>query len=142
MIDRHTAEKAELIAQGGVVGISRTAEEKAQLKAEQETLYRQIFGEYYEAYESYSRFHVQRLVIGSFSSNLPEPLDYTTRETMVQIMYEENSRFVSELASESAGPGVPVTSTPQRWEAEKDKYHKHLVAKRAFYDRVTNRTTA
>ncbi len=69
-------------------------------------------------------------------------MDYTTRETMVQIMYEENSRFVSELASESAGPGVPVTSTPQRWEAEKDKYHKHLVAKRAFYDRVTNRTTA
>ena len=119
-----------------------TPEELAAFVAEEEALYREVFGEYYEAYESYSRFHVQRLVIGSFSSNLPEPLDYTTRETMVQIMYEENSRFVSELASESAGPGVPVTSTPQRWEAEKDKYHKHLVAKRAFYDRVTNRTTA
>lgn len=142
MIDRHTAEKAELIAQGGVVGISATAEEKAELKAEQETLYRQIFGEYYEAHEEYRRSHVQRLVVGSFSSNLPEPLDYTTRETMVQIMYEENSRFVSELESESAGSGVRVTSTPQGWEAEKDKYHKHLVAKRAFYDRVMDRTTA
>jgi hypothetical protein len=141
MIDRHTAKKAELIAQGGVVGISLTAGESAELKAEQETLYRQIFGEYYEAHEEYRRSHVQRLVVGSFSSNLPEPLDYTTRETMVQIMYEENSRFVSELESETAGSGVRVTSTPQGWEAEKDKYHKQLDAKRTFYDRVMDRTT-
>ncbi len=61
---------------------------------------------------------------------------------MVQIMYEENSRFVSELESESAGSGIRVTSTPQGWEAEKERYHKHLVAKRAFYDRVMDRTRA
>lgn len=142
MMDRHTLEKAELIAQGGLVGISLTAGESAELKAEQETLYRQIFGEYYEAHEEYRRSHVQRLVVGSFSSNLPEPLDYTTRETMVQIMYEENSRFVSELENESAGSSERITSTAQGWEAEKDNYQKHLVAKRAFYDRVMDRTTA
>ncbi len=142
MYDRHTAEKAELIAQGGVVGISLTAGESVELKAEQEMLYRQIFGEYYEAHEEYRRSHVQRLVVGSFSSNLPEPLDYTTRETMVQIMYEENSRFVSELESESAESGERVASAAQGWEGEKDKHQKHLVAKRAFYDRVMDRTTA
>ncbi len=59
----------------------------------------------------------------------------------MQIMYEENSKFVSELDRESFGSGVRETSTPQEWEAEKDKYLKHHVAKRAFYDRVMDRTT-
>jgi len=61
---------------------------------------------------------------------------------MVQIMYEENSRFVSELDSESAGSGKRVTSTPQGWEAKKTRYHKHIGAKRVFYDRVMDRTRA
>ncbi len=140
MYDRHTAEKAELIAQGGLVGISLTAGESEELKAEQERLHRQVFGEFYEAHEEYRRSHVQRLIIGSYSSGLPEPLDYTTRETMIQIMYEENSRFVSELEGESTGSGERIASTAPRWESEKDKHQKHLVAKRAFYDRVMNRT--
>ncbi len=142
MYDRHEADMADLIAQGGVVEISLTPEERAELSAEQEMLHLQIFGEYYEVYEEYRRSHVQRLVVGSFSSNLPEPLDYTTREMIVQIMYEENSRFVSELQSESAGSDEHVASTAQEWEGEKDQHQKHLVAKRAFYDRVMNRTKA
>ena len=142
MYDRHTAEKAELIAQGEIVGISLTAGESEELSAEQERLHRQVFGEFYEAHEEFRRSHVQRLVVGSFSSNLPEPLDYTTRETMVQIMYEENSRFLSDLESESAESGEHVASSAQGWEADKDKHQKHLVAKRAFYDRVMNRTAA
>ncbi len=140
MIDRHSVEKAELIAQGGVVAVTHTAAEKAELKAEQETLYRQVFGEFYEAYEEYRRSYSQRRLVGTFSSNLPEPLEYTARETMVQIMYEENSRFVSGLESASAGSGVDLTSTSQGWDAEKDKYHKHLLAKRAFYERVMERS--
>lgn len=142
MSDRHVVDKAEPIAEEDVDRIFLTAEEKVELDTEKETLYRQILDEYYEAYESFRRPHVQRLVIGTFSSNLPEPLEYTTRETMVQIMYEENARFVAELKSESALPGVPVTTTPQGWAAEKEKYDKHLVVKRAFYDRVMDRTRA
>jgi len=142
MIDRHVAEKAEPIVEEDVDKITLTAEENVELYTEKETLYRQVLDEYYEAYDSFRRPHVQRLVVGSFSSNLPEPLEYTTRETMVQIMYEENSRFVSELESESAESSIRVTSTPQGWEAEKERYHKHIVAKRAFYDRVMDRTRA
>ncbi|RLC55221.1 MAG: hypothetical protein DRI30_07940 [Chloroflexi bacterium] len=142
MSDRHVADKAEPIAEEDLDRITLTAEEKVELDTEKETLYRQILDEYHEAYESFRRPHVQRLVVGSFSSNLPEPLEYTTRETMVQIMYEENSRFVSELDSESAGSGKRVTSTPQGWEAKKTRYHKHIGAKRVFYDRVMDRTRA
>jgi len=140
MYDRHTAEKAELIAQGGLVEISLTAEESEELKAEQERRHRQVFGEFYEAHEKYRRSHVQRLVIGSYSSGLPEPLDYTTRETMIQIMYEEKFRFVSELESDSTGSGERIASTATRREGEKDRHQEHLIAKRAFYDRVMNRT--
>lgn len=142
MLDRHTAENAELIAQGGVVRISRTAEEKAELKAEQETRYRQIFGEYYEAYEEYDRSYSQRRVVTTFSSRLPEPLDSAVKETLVRIMYDEHSRLESEPESESAGSGAHLTSTPQGWEAEKEKYYKRLLERRSFYERVLDRTKA
>ena len=142
MSDRHVADSAEPIAEEDLDRIILTAEEKVELDTEKDALYRQVLDEYYEAYERFLRPHVQRLVVGSFSSKLPEPLDYTTRETMVQIMYEENARFLAELKSESAMPGVPVTTTPQEWAAEKEKYDKHIVVKRAFYDRVMDRTTA
>jgi len=142
MSDRHMANKSEPIVEEDLDRIILTAEENVELHTEEETLYRQILDEYYEAYESFRRPHVQRLAVGSFSSSLPEPLDYMTRDTMVQIMYEENARFVAELESESALPFVPVTTTPQGWAAEKEKYGKHLVVKRAFYDRVVDRTRA
>ncbi len=142
MSDRHVADKAEPLAEEDLDRIILTAEEKVELDTEKDALYRQILDEYYESYESFLRPGVQRLVVGSFSSNLAEPLGYTTRETMVQIMYEENARFVAELEGESAMPGVPVTNTPQGWAAEKEKYDKHLVVKRAFYNRVMDRTAA
>lgn len=123
MLDRHVAEKAELIARGAVVEITHTAEEKAEIKAEQETLDHQVFGEFYEAYESYRRSYPQRRLVRTFSSGLPEPLEYAAREAVVQIMYEERSRFVSELESESAGSGAHLTS-------------------RAFNDRVMDRARA
>lgn len=142
MSDRHMANRSEPIAEEDVDRIILTEKENVELHTEEETLYRQVLDEYYEAYERFRRPHGQRLAVGSFSSSLPEPLDYVTRDTMVQIMYEENARFVAELESESAMPGVPVTTTPQGWAAEKEKYAKHLVVKRAFYDRVVDRTRA
>lgn len=142
MSDRHVADKAEPLAEEDLDRIILTAEEKVELDTEKDALYRQILDEYYESYESFLRPGVQRLVVGSFSSNLAEPLGYTTRETMVQIMYEENARFVAELEGESAMPGVPVTNTPQGWAAEKEKYDKHLVVKQTFYNRVIDRTAA
>jgi len=140
MIDHHTAEEAELIAQGGVVQINPTAEEKADLKAEKETLYRQIFGEYYEAYEEYNRSYPQRRVVGTFSSGLPEPLEYAAKEAVVQIMYEEQSKLNSKRRSVSAGSGADLTSTPQGWEAEKEKHYEELLARRSFNNRVLDRT--
>jgi hypothetical protein len=142
MSDRHVADRTEAIAEDDLDRIILTAVEKVELDTEEETLYRQILDEYYEAYESFVRPGVQRLAVGFFSLSLPEPLDYVTRETMVQIMYEENARFVAELESESAIPGVPATTDSQGWAAEKEKFDKHLVVKRAFYNRVVDRTRA
>jgi len=137
---RDVADSIEPLADEESERIILTAEEKLELLTEKETLYRQVLDEYYEAYEEFRRPHVQRSVIGTFSAKLAEPLDYTTRDTMVQIMYEENARFVAELKSESAMPGVPDSTTPQRWVDEKERYEKHVVVKRAFYDRVVDRT--
>jgi hypothetical protein len=124
MLDHHTAEKAELIARGDVVEITHTTEEKAEIEAEREKLYRQVFGEFYEAYEIYRRSYPQRRVVGTFSSSLPEPLEYTAKEYMVQIMYEEHSHFVSELESQSLGSD------------------ERLPQMRSFNDRVLDRTRA
>ena len=142
VFDRHRAERAELIAQGGEVEINATAEEKAELKAEQETLYRQVFGEYYEAYEEYRHSYPQRRLVGTFSSSLQEPLEYVAKETVVQIMYEERSILESELESESAGSGAHPTTTPQGWEAEKEQHKARILAMRSFNERVLDRTKA
>jgi hypothetical protein len=121
MIDRHMAENAELIARGGPVEITHTAEEKAEIKAEKEILYRQVFGEFFDAHKEYSGSYPQRRFVDSFSSELPEPLEFAARESIVQIMVEERSKLVSELESESAGLEVPLTN-------------------RAFNERVMNRS--
>lgn len=60
MIHRRAAESSELIAQGNTVAISATADEKAAINAEKETVYRQIIGEFYEAHENY-RLSYQRI---------------------------------------------------------------------------------
>jgi len=138
--DRHRADSVGPIAEEYLHRVILTADEKVELDAEEETLYRQVLDEYYEAYERFHRPHVQRQVIGMFSENLPEPLDYTTRDTMVQIMYEENAQFVAELESEAAMPGVSDSTSPQRWADERERYERHIVVKRAFYDRVMDRT--
>jgi len=142
LIDRRTAEKAEQIAQGGVTGISATAEERAEHAAEKETLHRQVFGEYYEAYGEYLRSYPQRRRIGTFSSSLPEPLEYAAKETLVQILYEENSKFESKLRGESAGSGARTASTSQGWEADKEKYSERLIAMRSLNERVMDRAKA
>ena len=142
MLDRAAAQKAELIAQGEVVRVTHSAEEKAELNAERESLYRQVFGEYYEAHEAYRRSYPQRRVVRTFSARLEEPLEYTAKETLVQIMYEEHSRFVSEPANASAESGVQLTTTPQGLDAEKEEYHEQLLAKQSFNERVLDRTKA
>ena len=134
MIDRQTVEKAELIAQGGVVHMSGTLEERAELRSEREALNRQIFGEYYEAYEKYRRSYPQRRRIKAFSSSLQEPLEYAAKETVIQILSEEQSNLGSELIREGA------LSAPQGWDADKENYSKHLVAMQSFNARVMDRT--
>lgn len=62
------------------------------------------------------------------------------KETLVQIMYEEQSRLETKLASESAGPGAQPTSALQGWEAEKDKYNRRILELRHFNESVLNRT--
>lgn len=129
MIDRRAAESAERIARGEVVEISRTAEEQAEIESEQEELYRQVFGEHYEAYESYHRSYPQRRRVESFSSGLPDPLEYASREALVQIMHEEYSRPI----------GADVADISQERVAKNDMYHSRLDAIRSFNDRVLNR---
>ncbi len=131
MIDRHIAKKAELIAQGVEVGINLSAEEKAELRTEKETLYRKIFGEYYEALEEYNRSYAHRMVVRNFSSMLSGPLEYTTGESMVQIMYEENSRRKSDLLSAMAGSSGAYN---------KESYNEQLLATRSYNERVLKRT--
>ena len=142
IVDRLTAENAELIAQGGKAASSSTPEERSEFEAERETLYRQVFGEYYEAYEEYRGSYPQRSVVGTFSSSLQEPLEYVAKETIIQIMHEEISSFRSELVRVSAGSGAHPTNTPQGWEAEKELAYDQLLAKRAFNERVLDRTKA
>jgi len=140
MFDRRTAEKAELIARGDKVAISLTPEERAAFEAESEAQYRKVFGEFYEAYEIYDQSSVQRLTVRSLASSLAEPLDYVAKETLVQIMYEEQSRLEATLESESAGSGAHPTSTLQGWEAEKERYYRRIVELRYYNERVLNRT--
>jgi hypothetical protein len=146
IINQRSAENSEAIGRGDIVRISHTAEEETELSSERETLHRQVFGEFYEAYELYSLSYQQRRRVASFSSSLPEPLEYTAREFMVQAMHEENSRFAAEL--ERVPPsrsGVRISSakiTPQERAAEKDRDQKYLIAQRSFNDRVTDRTRA
>jgi len=140
IIDRRSAEKADQIAQGGLVSISATAEEKAELEAERQTLYHQVFGEYYEVHEEYRQSYPQRRVVGTFSSSLRQPLDYSAKEAIVRIMYEEQSRLNAEMNSVFAEIGGEGADTPLTWEAEKAKYDAQLLAKRSFSERVLERT--
>jgi hypothetical protein len=140
MLDRRTAEKAELIARGDEVVISLTPEERAAFEAESEAQYRRVFGEFYEAYEIYDQSSVQRLTVKSLASSLAEPLDYVAKETLVQIMQEEQSQLEARLESESAGSGAHPTSTLQGWEAEKEGYYKRIVELRYYNERVLTRT--
>lgn len=142
MINRRAAENAELIARGDSIRITHTEEEKAEIKAEQETLHRQVFGEYYEAYDVYSRSYPQRRRVGLLSATLTEPLEYSTKETIVQIMFEEHSRFETELESERTETGVHILSAPQARAAEVNKNQKQLLARRAYNNRVMDRTKA
>ena len=133
MVDRHMAENADLIAQGIEVGISLTEEEKAELRADQERLYREIFGEYYEAHEEYDRSYPQRRVVRTFSSTLSEPLEYAAGEALVQIMYEENAERKSALLNAMAG--LP--------EGDKtNMYSEQILATRSFNERVLGRARA
>ena len=140
LINSIGSEKAEQIEEGDEVEIILTAEEKAELYVEQESLYRQILDEYYEAYEEYNRTSLQRRVVGMFSSSLQEPLEHAAKESLVQIMHEESSRFESELSSKSAGSGAHLTSNPQGWEAQKKKSYERLLGMQPYNERVLDRT--
>ena len=139
MFDRRTAEKAELIARGDEVAISLTPEERAAFEAESEAQYRKVFGEFYEAYEVYEQSSLQRLTVRSLASSLAEPLDYVAKETLVQVMFEEQTRLEAALESESAGSGAHRTSALQGWEAEKERYYRRIVELRYYNERVLNR---
>ena len=140
MLDRHTAEKAEMIARGDVVEITYTAEERAELEAEQERLDRQVFGEYYEAYEAYRRSYPQRRVVGDFSSRLSAPLEYATKESIVQIMYEEYSSAASEQESKPADFVEGPTSTTLEQVDQRDSFEERLLEMRSYNNRVIDRT--
>lgn len=140
MFDRHTAEKAEHIARGDEVVISLTPEERTAFEAASQAQYRKVFGEFYEAYELYEQSSVQRLTVRSLASSLAEPLDYVAKETLVQIIYEEQSRLDATLESESAESGAHLTSTPQGWEAEKERYYRRVDELRLYNERILNRS--
>ena len=140
MLDRHLIAKADLLAQGEHVTVVRTSEEEAELMAEKEMLERQVFGEYYEAYEVYNRSSAQRGVVASFSSGLPEPLEQTARESLVQILYEENARMEGELKRKSAGSDKDLLGSSSGQNDEIEKYYEQLRAKRASYSRALERT--
>lgn len=141
LLDRRSVENSELIARGGRLGISLTAQEKAELWEEREALYRQVFGEYYEAHEEYNRSYPQRRRVGTFSSRLQEPLEYAAKETVVRIMYEENSSLESELKRKSAESSGDPASIPKGWETDKENYQERLIAMRSFNDRVMDRSS-
>jgi len=140
MFDHRTAEKAEQIARGDEVVISLTPEERTAFEAASQAQYRKVFGEFYEAYELYEQSSVQRLTVRSLASSLAEPLDYVAKETLVQIMYEEQSRLNATLESESAGSGARPTSRPQGWEVEKERYYRRVDELRLYNERVLNRS--
>ncbi len=139
MIDRHLAAGTEPLTQERIDTIRLTAEENSQLYAEEESLYRQVIDEYYEAFLEYDRTRLQRETVRSLSSSLQEPLEPVAREQLVQIMYAERTRLESELASVSAGSDAHLANSSQGWEAEKEKYHERLLGMRSYNARVLDR---
>ena len=139
LFDQHTAAKADQIARGEVVGISLTPEESAAFNAERSSEYRQVLGEYYEAYESYDRSYIQRRVVNDLSSNFAEPLDYTAKESLIQIMHEEQSRLDSAVYDRLAGPDGQPMSESLEWAAERERYYVRIDAMRTYNERVLSR---
>lgn len=140
MYDRHTAEEADSIAHGDQVTINLTPEERAELRSEQEELYQEIFGEYYEAHNAYQRTYPQRQVVGALASRLDEPLSYSARETMVQILYEERSRLESQLANSTEQSGDQTASASSNWDAERTQYSARLSAMSSYNQRILDRS--
>ena len=139
LLDQHRAAKGEEIARGDVVAISLTPEERAAFDAERSSEYREVFGEYYEAYESYEESYIQRRVINDLSSGFAEPLDYTAKETLIQIMREEQSRLESAVYDRRATPDGQPSNVLQGWAAEKDRYYVRIGEMRTYNQRVLNR---
>lgn len=142
MINRHLADQAGPISQEEIDTMRLTAEEATELYSEQESLYRQIIDEYYEAYREYERKALQRREVGLFSSRLQGPLEPVARESLVQIMYEERSRLESELSSESTGSSARRSDSPPPWVDDKKMNEERLVAMRSYNERVLDRAQA
>ena len=139
LFDQHTAAKADQIARGEVVGISLTPEQSAAFDVERSSEYRQVLGEYYEAYESYERSYIQRRVVNDLSSNFAEPLDFTAKEILIQIMHEEQSRLDSAVYDRLAGPDGQPKSESLEWAAARDRYYVRIDEMRAYNERVISR---
>ena len=139
LFDQHTAAKAEEIAGGDVVEISLTPEERAAFDAERISEYREVLGEYYEAYENYEESYIQRRVINDLSSGFAVPLDYTAKETLIQIMREEQSRLEIAVYDRFATPDGQPSNVSQGWAAEKHRYYVRIGEMRTYNERVLNR---
>lgn len=139
LFDQHSAAKAEQIARGEVVEITLTPEERAAFDAERSSEYREVIGEYYEAYENYEKSYIQRRVVTDLSSNFAEPLDYTAKETLIRIMHEEQSRLETDADDRLAGPDGQPKSESLEWAATKDRYYARIDEMRNYNERVISR---
>lgn len=139
MVDQHMAAQAEQIARGDRVGIVLTPEEKAAFEAERASEYREVLGEYYEAYKNYEASYGERRTVATLSSESAEALDYATKETLIQIMHEEQSELEAARARELARNDEPSGSEASRWEAEKQRYYARVAEIRKYNERVLSR---
>lgn len=139
LFDRHRAAKSEEIARGEAVEISLTPEQRTAFDAWHSAEYREVLGEYYEAYESYERSYIQRRVVNDLSSSFADPLDYAAKETLIQIMHEEQSRLEPAVDNKLAAPDGQPSSVYQGWAAEKDRYYVRIGEMRAYNERVLGR---
>lgn len=135
MMAVHKEAKADAIARGEMVIIERTPEEEAELNALRSALYRDVFGDYYEAHEIYNDSYPQRERVGRFESGLSAPMEYAAKEHLVQIMHEEWAQFAIDQRG-GEWPNDPNLSPDEQDIAN------HLSATQAYNERVLRRANS
>lgn len=132
MIDRQISEAGEPLSQFEIDMLRPTDDESTILAAEKLELQRQVLDEHFEAHQDYERKHLQWQVVGSLSNSVEQPLDYATKENLVEIMHQEQSSMNLAMA-----PYLRIQS--EDWETRKMVSERHIDEMRAYNERVLSR---